>query len=183
MSCSKFQNCQERHLERNLEYLTWFGSRRRNQHHSIWKRYHVHVLSCCWQQWNQLTDITSEPIEDDTNANEIRNEILIISLGGSILEEKQEKSVGMYQSVIPLAYWAGVNEWGPNYILHWKIDQKATAITSPPPAKATATVVLPTSMAHIRHYLRKEDIERLQPLQWLNDDIISFGIRYALIVL
>jgi hypothetical protein len=60
-----------------------------------------------------------------------------------------------------------------------QIDRRALkpAITSPPPAKATATVVPPTSMAHIRHFLTEEDIKRLQPLRWLNEELILFGIR------
>jgi hypothetical protein len=67
-------------------------------------------------------NITREPIEDDTILNKIRAEIFIISLGGSIseeIQEKQEKSKGMYQSVIPiLSPRLGVTEWGPNYTLH-----------------------------------------------------------------
>jgi len=43
---------------------------------------------------------------------------------------------------------------------------KANSLTSP---RAATTL--------IRHHLTTKDIKRLQPRQWLNDDLITFGIR------
>ena len=50
-------------------------------------------------------------------------------------------------------------------------------------AEIDQRVLKPIAPAPVRHHLTMEDIERLQPLRWLNDDLITFGIRYLLTAL
>jgi hypothetical protein len=101
----------------------------------------------------------------DASVAQIRNEIFVISLGGSVevIQEKQEVSKGTHQSVI----------------LSWYIKPLIRVNC----AEIDLRLLKRNATSPIRHLLTTEDIKRLQPLRWLNDDLITFGFRYLLTAL
>lgn len=74
----------------------------------------------------------------------------------------------MYQSVIP--------SWHIKPRNHWTASKQCAEIDRRVVPKSNATALIRV----VRHHLTTEDIKRLQPLRWLNDDLITFGLRYVL---